>query len=701
MAMKASVSTPLYGYKTGRGYVEIGTITCDYEVKAYQETTPTTQGTKRWQYDIYYTVDYELYDISDSFAEGAQYNQNISGRLSGGAFAYPIFQCNFTNTITNGKVRAYEGNGGNDYPGIILATDSYKEITVSYGTNTTGYFQTRSVNVVNTGPIKVIPPEVQATILTADNFTDEDNPTIAYGNTTYFNSMNSIQACISLDGETPLIAYRDIPQGGAYTFNFTDAERAYLRANTQGATTHKVWFITKTVIANYTNYSKAERVLTIVGCNPTLNPTVVDIKEETLALTGSADTVVRYESMVEFAVNATASKEAEIISQSIQCGSKTVSDLPYGVIDDVESGTFIFKATDSRNLRVEKVIQKTFIEYVKPTCYQNLKVEVSGELGARVILTISGNYYNGSFGAVNNTLLLEMRYTNDNGVMGNWTTVSGTPTFNGTTYEIEVVIEGFTYSRAYTFQCRATDKLNLAQSSQYELKMYPVFDWGEEDFNFNVPVKMDGETVLRHNKTAKNTVLAASGGHIYLRPGGDEDTSGELKITPAGNVEFGGEITVNSTATFNSEVNLNGGVMIDGTDLNDLIQPQITPADYITASGTASMGSNGTWYWQKWNSGKAECWGKRNFGNMAITTSWGNLYRSAALTQDLPSGLFNDAPDVININMVSANFGGWICRHEQTAPSASSTGSFIYVRPASATATAPTNIGFHIIGTWK
>ena len=190
---------------------------------------------------------------------------------------------------------------------------------------------------------------------------------------------------------------------------------------------------------------------------------------------------------------------------------------------------------------------------------------------------------------------------------------------------------------------------------------------------------MHDETIIRHNETANNTVLSASGGHIYLRPSGTNSTSGETIIYPDGSVKFGGI------------VDLSNGFEIDGAPL----------ADYVIERGRASMGSNGTWYWCKWASGKAECWGCRNFGTMAVTTAWGNLYRSAFLTQDLPEDVFVTTPDVININIVNSTYGGWICKHENAAPSAVTTGSFIFVRPASATVTAPTYIGFHIIGVWQ
>lgn len=545
---------------------------------------------------------------------------------------------------------------------------------------------------------------------TANNVTDEENPSFTYSSTgqKFFDttkvsydsselrtdSITSLQVGLSLDGETIDIDYREIPvDGTSYTFNLTEEERELLRQKAQGSDTVPLYYMTKTERKFYQEYSKytsdylqeftnkLERNLTIVGCNPTLNPTVKDIKEETIALTGDENTFIRYESMAEFAINATASKHATIVSQSVTCGSKTVEGLPYGVIDDVESGTFNFYVTDSRNMGAASAVFKNLVEYIKPTCKQELSIDIVGETGAAIVLKVSGNYFNGSFGAVDNTLQLQTRYQVGGGDWGEWTDLEGSPTFNGNTYELTANFTDFIYSEAYTFQCRAIDKLNIVQSSQYTIRYMPLFDWSEKDFNFNVPIQMNGETVLRHNEEANNTVLSASGGHIYLRPEGTNSTSGETIIYPDGSVKFGGEVML-----------ANGAVVGDPTEAF---------ADYVIESGETSMGTNGTWYWHKWASGKAECWGCRNFGNMAVTTTWGNLYRSAFLTQDLPEDLFVTTPDVININIVNATFGGWICKHENAAPSAVTTGSFIFVRPASATVTAPTYIGFHVIGVWK
>lgn len=568
---------------------------------------------------------------------------------------------------------------------------------------------------------------------TAMNFTDEENPTFNYPipasgrsclkeaynagisdyvqltekDRVYDNKVVSLETALSFDGITIDIPYRNIElNGGTYTFYLTEEERELLRQKAQGSDTVPIYYLIKigreiptsfsvssgsyVVNTTKTEYavSATKRNLTIIGCNPQLNPTVKDIKLETLALTGDENTFIRYESMAEYAINATASKGATIVSQSVTCGSKTISNLPNGVIDDVESGTFIFNVTDSRSMGASSSVFKNLVEYVKPTCYQKEEIEITGETGANIKITVNGSYYNGSFGAADNTLLLEVRHTDGNDNWGEWKTLNGTPTYNGTTYQLEAMLTGFNYGKAYIFQCRATDKLNVVQSSQYTVRMLPVFDWSETDFNFNVPVNIDaedlnmhGETIIRHSDSTNNTVLSAAGGHIYLRPGGTNDTSGETIFYGNGNVKFNGTVTFADGST--------GG----GDPLGAL-------GDYVIEAGSSAMGSNGTWYWRKWANGTAEAWGCRNFGNMAITTAWGNLYRSAVFTQDLPNNVFIRTPDAININIVHSNFGGWICKHEQTAPSADTTGSFIFVRPASATAT-PTNIGFYVVGEWK
>lgn len=432
-------------------------------------------------------------------------------------------------------------------------------------------------------------------------------------------------------------------------------------------------------------YTKQVTVYAPSDINPILDPVIKDIKPETIALTGDENIIVKNISMVEYAINAVPLNGATIVEQYIENGSQR-KDLPQGIIDEPESGIFIVSATDSRGLTTTATVEKALVEYIKPTCYQKVKMEMSGAATLRVY----GSYFTDTFGAVKNDLKIEVRHTQNDGTMGEWIELTNglVPVFGDNSYTLDITIRGFDYRNAYTFQCRATDKLYSVASQSYVVRWLPVFDWSEDDFNFNVPINinadtldMHDQTVLRHNIDADNTVLSATGGHVYIRPGGTEDTSSETIFYPDGSVSFSGEITVNGEK-------IGGGA-----------------SDYIVETGTEAMGTNGTWYWEKWESGKAVCWGKRNFGAMAITTQKvDDVYRSSTYTQSFPSGLFSAAPDFMDIrtypNGASNYRYCWIGTDGTTAASAASTGTFCVMSCISTTASA-SDITFHIIGRWR
>ena len=283
------------------------------------------------------------------------------------------------------------------------------------------------------------------------------------------------------------------------------------------------------------------------SCAPILTPTVVNISEDHVVLTGNTNTFIRYESMAEYAINAVAQNGATIVSQSITCGSKVITDLPQGVIDDVPSAQFIFRAVDSRGLVTEKTINKIIVQYVLPTCNQEVTTELVDETKAKVYITISGNIYNGSFGAVDNTMTLQIRYTDAEGNWGAWQNLPdiANDNFDGNTYKVEISGGDFNYDDNYLIQSRIIDKLHTVESASYSIKVRPVFDWSKEDFNLNVPFRMNDQTILRHNQTANNIVLSATGGNIYLRPGGTDDTSSEVRIYSNGNLEIKGDLIIN------------------------------------------------------------------------------------------------------------------------------------------------------------
>ena len=463
----------------------------------------------------------------------------------------------------------------------------------------------------------------QATITSAPNFNDENNPTINYSNPAG-TAVTSLQACISFTGAAADIAYRDISKTGtSYTFNLTEAERNVLRNKFPNSNTGTVIFYVKTVIGSNTFYSTSTKTLTIVNANPTLTCSAVDTNSTTLALTGNSSKWVRYHSTITRTVSATPLKGASIKSTT---GAGTTTK--------VNQSSFSFTATDSRGNSTTKTVTGTLIPYVELSLQFKPRVAVDGT----VTIAAKGNYFNGSFGSVTNTLTLQYRYKKSGGSYTSWTSYSAAISGNAHNTNIVFTIPSFDYQASYVFQVRVSDKLATVTPKEYTANALPVFDWGADDFNFNVPVKING------------------------------------------NLEVTGTITQNNEPM--------------------AVEVEEPYSDYVVSHGTASMGTNGTWYWRKWNSGRADCYGCRNYGNMGVSTAWGNLFRSESFSQTFPSGLFISTPEVIDITYRGSNYGGWIAQHEATTASASNSGGFIMVRPASATL-SQVYLGFNVIGRWK
>lgn len=357
-------------------------------------------------------------------------------------------------------------------------------------------------------------------IATAHNFTDEDNPTITFNEADYNRRVGgtysiyiskSAYAYISLDGTTEDIK-RDIPEGTTkLTFNLTTAERQKLINSITKGTSRTVTFGIHTLASDVyieeggtDYYSTVVKTFTIKGAMPTLAPVVKDVNSITKLLTGNENTIVKYFSNVQYEINATASKGATINHQQIACGGKT-STAATGTLYGVESGKFLFTCSDTRDNIASQVIEKNFIDYTKLTCNVAKKdMTASGSL----TLSISGNYFNGSFGAMANVIDLQYRVKVDGGEYGAWMPV--TATLNGNTYKATLNLTVPSYKSTYTYQAVAADRLDYVESEECVVKFLPVFDWGESDFNFNIPVNYtDTDTNTSYSIT--DTVKAFDG----------------------------------------------------------------------------------------------------------------------------------------------------------------------------------------------
>ena len=321
-----------------------------------------------------------------------------------------------------------------------------------------------------------------ASITNAPHFNDEENPSITYSNLAG-NLVDSLQACISLTGANSDIAYRDIDKlGTSYTFNLTEAEREVLRNSCTDAKMRTVFFYVKTVFNGETFYSWLAKNLTIVNAEPVFTPAAMCWDDATIALTGSTKYFIKDFSNAKIEFNAQALKGASIVSTEVTCGTKKLT--ADGIIEAVPTATFVFTVTDSRGYSTTKTLSKQLIDYLRPTC--NLSAGGMSATGD-ITLTITGQYYNGSFHNTANELTVEVAYKMSSSSIFEVVTADKV-TLKGNTYTATVALSGLDYRELYNIQATAIDKLLEVSSAMLAVRSIPVFDWSGTDFNFNVPV---------------------------------------------------------------------------------------------------------------------------------------------------------------------------------------------------------------------
>lgn len=358
-----------------------------------------------------------------------------------------------------------------------------------------------------------------ATLTTAPNFTDEGNPTITYSNPAG-SAVSSLKACIAdTNGQNVYAEYRDIPlDGTTYTFNLTEQERENLRWASINSPNLAVKFYVTTTISGNTYYSTLDKIVNIVNANPTIEASAIDVGTASTLLTGDNKTIIKGHNYIEVSQTATSYKGSSIKKQTIVCGGQVINGAS-GSLVNVDSGDITFSATDSRGFTTTKTINLKVIDYIKLTC--NLTASLPNALG-EMTFNVKGNYFNGSFGATNNTLQVFYRIKKEDEAYSDWIEL---PTEDG--YNITARLTGLDYKAKYTLQAKAKDKVLEVLSVEKVIKAIPVFDWSKNDFKFKVDV-------FDKNGAKLGTDLASNDYDSLFQSGKGLLETGWVAITPSG-----------------------------------------------------------------------------------------------------------------------------------------------------------------------
>ncbi len=219
-------------------------------------------------------------------------------------------------------------------------------------------------------------------------------------------------------------------------------------------------------------------------CRPDLDGFVTDCNETTVALTGSEHTLVRFFSRASCRAYASGNLGATIVKKQVADREIPATEI---VLDGVEEGTFRFQATDSRGYQAECTVQKHFIPYRKLTANGLLRRQAP--TSDKVELTLTGQWWKGNFGLKDNALQAVCRVEGRE--------IPLTLTTGEDTYAATATIEGIAYDKATALSVTVQDALMENTLSLTVNPGVPIFDWGEKDFAFHVPVLLsDGSEAV-------------------------------------------------------------------------------------------------------------------------------------------------------------------------------------------------------------
>lgn len=266
-------------------------------------------------------------------------------------------------------------------------------------------------------------------------------------------------------------------------------------------------------------------------CKPTVSATIKDTNSTTIALTGDANKLIKYKSTAQLVITSTPKNSAKIKSVTVNgtnVGTATSITLNYA---NVSTDSFAIIATDTREYPSSTVnISPNYVNYVPLTL--SATIFRPQPTGTEIQMSYSGNYFNGSFGSVANTLSITWKYR----VQGasSWTNGGTiTPTLSGNTISSKTISLGtsYDYQTAYDFQITAVDKLTTNTQTIAVSVGMPVFYWGKDFFNIIGKIK---SRLNLHTNAGLYWKEGAYGDQFEIIPDfGNDNDNNKLKIRGA------------------------------------------------------------------------------------------------------------------------------------------------------------------------
>ena len=230
-------------------------------------------------------------------------------------------------------------------------------------------------------------------------------------------------------------------------------------------------------------------------CSPSISVTGFETVGSTQNYTGDTTTVIKGRTGGIFSVSATAIKGAMIKSiytyvDGERHGIYTSSSGSSASVNRdtevyaIKQKDWTFYVQDTRGYTSSVKFSINILDYFAPTC--TISASPSNPESGKSTLKISGKFWNHSFGAKDAALKVLYRYrTKDGEFPTAWTSLTSVAVINGENYSATTELN-LDYTQEYVIQASATDGYTTGEANPKTLKTFLVFDWGENDFRFNV-----------------------------------------------------------------------------------------------------------------------------------------------------------------------------------------------------------------------
>lgn len=327
-----------------------------------------------------------------------------------------------------------------------------------------------------------------AIITSAEDFDDEGTPSFTFIPA----GLGIVSAWLEIENKERLCVRDNIENSGLFSWDLSSDEVDQLLSKCD-KNSCKVKYVIKTTIDGVEYYDDMEKTMKVVNASPVIsNASVVESNNAVLDVVGKSNVFVKNKSIVVASADIELKKSATLKSYTVTEGSSLVSETP-GTFTELTDGVFLFYVQDSRENDASVEIERRIIPYVDLSCTVDKASALpdptdENENEGKISVHCSGDFYDDYIGDTRNVLKVKCFYR----VKGIQTWTDGGDmiiTFaENSKYKAECRLTVTDYHETYEVQPRAVDAFGTVDSAIRTVKAVPIYDYNQDDLNFNVPV---------------------------------------------------------------------------------------------------------------------------------------------------------------------------------------------------------------------